>query len=144
MAALTLVAANLRMGTNASAAVAFALEALSPNDMLYVDAAGKLGLVDNTDTVKSKLVGVCLSSAATNDEVSYIPVTAGVHGISTSPHLDQSSAVYTVGAQYIVGTGGKLMAAGDEATGVYVTIAGVAVSTTSLMLLNIPSGFVLP
>lgn len=130
MATITLTAANVRVGTSGTASVGVAGEAITAGDFLYLKSAdGKYWKAVNTSEAEADIVGVALTNASTDGNVAYLNIVDQV------TYLDHSTAVFTQGKTYVVGdTAGTIMDAGDISTSDYVTVAGVAASTTSLLL----------
>ena len=143
MAAVAPGATTLRSGSGSTSTNGVAGETITPFQWLYIDASdsNKLKLAINTTAATAALVGVSLTYAATDEKVFYIPVAVG----SQTNYIAASGATWTQGETYVVSNvAGQLWLAEDTATGDFVTIAGVAASTTSLMLLNTPTGLAAP
>jgi hypothetical protein len=130
MATITLTAANIRVGTSGTSSVGVAGETITAGDLLYLKAGdGKLWKSVNTTEAEADYVGVALTNSVLDVNVAYLNAVNGV------TYLDHSTAAWTQGKTYVVGdTAGTMMDAGDIGASDYVTVAGVAASTTSLLL----------
>jgi hypothetical protein len=130
MATITLTSANVRVGASGTSSVGVAGETLVAGDMLYLKAAdGKYWKAVNTTEAAADFVAVALTAASADGNVALL------NNVNQITHLDHSTAIWTQGKTYVVGdTAGTMMDAGDVSTSDYVTVAGVASSTTSLML----------
>ncbi len=125
MSDLVITAANVQRvsGTVRAGAAGVALAA---GQMVYKDAAdGKLKLADSDAAAALReCVGMMLNSGANGH-----PVDIMDDGVVTL------GAILTPGVIYVLSdTPGGIMPAADLETGDYVTIVGVAVSTTQLKL----------
>jgi hypothetical protein len=137
MALIPLTPANLRLGSGTTCSAGVAGEAISPFDFIYLNSNGKYLKAINTTLAESSVVGVALSYAALDGSLAFAAITAG------SSYIDSSSSTWTKGLVYVVGdTAGQLMLPGDLTTGQFNTVAGIAASTTSLLLYNTASGLV--
>jgi len=136
MATITLTAANVRVGASGTASVGVAGETVSVGDFLYLKAGdGKYWKAVNTTEAEANIVGVALTNAAADGNVAYLNIVDQV------TYLDHSTAVFTQGQTYVVGdTAGTVMDAADIGASDYVTVAGVAASTTSLLLFRGTTG----
>lgn len=136
MATITLTAANIRVGAAGTSNVGVAGESLTPGDFLYLKAGdGKYWKAVNTSEAEADIVGVALTSAAADGNVAFLNIVDQV------TYLDHSTAVWTQGQTYVVGdTAGTLMDAADIGVSDYVTVGGVAASTTSLLLFKGTTG----
>lgn len=136
MATITLTSANIRVGAAGTSNVGVAGEAIVPGDFLYLKAGdGKYWKAVNTSEAEADIVGVALTSAAADGNVAFLNIVDQV------TYLDHSTAVWTQGKTYVVGdTAGTLMDAADIGASDYVTVAGVAASTTSLLLFKGTTG----
>ena len=130
MATITLTAANVRVGAAGTSNVGVAGESITAGDFLYLKAGdGKYWRSVNTSEAEADIVGVALTNASADGNVAFLNIVDGV------TYLDHSTAVWTQGKTYVVGdTAGSLMDAADIGASDYVTVAGVAASTTSLLL----------
>ena len=126
MAAIAPTATNVRVGSGSVVSVGLAGEAIEQFEVVYLDSAtGKYKLADNSTAAKATAVGIAVTKAALDVYFGFVPLIGG--------YVDSSSALYTKGVTYVVaGVGGDMMPAGDITAGMYVTIIGVASSTTSL------------
>jgi len=136
MATITLTAANVRVGANSTSSVGVAGESLTPGDFLYLKAGdGKYWKAVNTTEAEADIVAVALTYAAADGNVSFINI------VNQVAYLDHSTAVWTQGYTYVVGdTAGTLMDSADIGASDYVTVGGVAASTTSLLLFRGTTG----
>jgi hypothetical protein len=136
MATITLTAANIRVGASGTSSVGVAGETITAGDFLYLKAGdGKYWKAVNTTEAEADIVGVALTNASADGNVAYLNIVSGI------TYLDHSTAVWTQGKTYTVGdTAGTVMDAGDISTSDYVTVAGVAASTTSLLLFRATTG----
>ena len=101
-------------------------EAITAGQTLYKHSDGKLYKADCSTAVKARAVGVALNGAAANQPVAFI----------RSGGLNPGAAV-AVGTIYgVTDTAGGIGPVADRGTGDYLTILGVAV-TTSRIDLNI-------
>ena len=100
---------------------------------LYVSATG-LDLTDADVVGTAKFAGIALSDGAVGQFITYLP--------SGSINV---GAVLTVGVVYVVSTGaGKIAPLADLATGDFLTIIGVATTTSKLTLHSLITGVALP
>jgi len=136
MATITLTAANVRVGSSGTSNVGVAGETLNVGDFLYLKAGdGKYWKAVNTTESEASIVGVALTNASADGNVAFLVI------IDKITYLDHSTAVFTQGQTYVVSdTSGKIMDAGDIGASDYVTVAGVAASTTSLLLFQGTTG----
>jgi hypothetical protein len=137
MAAISITPANLRLSTNTSTSTATAGETVQPFQTLYRAANGKLLKAVNSTLLEATFLGIALSYAAVDEQVAFIPITQGSGTI-----LNSSSADFTKGAVYTLSdTAGQFGPASDIGTGDFVTICAYAISTTSLLMLNVQTGY---
>jgi hypothetical protein len=111
-------------------AIANAGVAITAGQVLYQDTAGLLWpAICSSTAVKSVVVGVALSSApGVGQPVVYLP---------SGGTLNFGGAVLVSGQTYVLSaTSGNIAPIGDLMTGNYVTLLGVA-SSTSLLPLNV-------
>ncbi len=136
MADLTVTAANVLAGANAVKKQVKAAAAITAGQVLYRAADGRYGVVDSDSaTAEARIpVGIALNSAGANQ-----------------PVLIQTAGDITIGATLVVGTiyvasdtPGGIHPALDLETGDYVTIIGVAISTSVLRLAITHSGVAVP
>lgn len=132
MATITPTPADLRISANSRAKTGRAGESVAPFDLLYQDADGSLKKAVNTSSNEATVVGIAITYAAINGIVAY--VSPGVNVVS-------SSALWTQGATYVVSdTPGQMMLAGDVDTGDFVTMVGIAESSTELIFSVLSTG----
>ena len=138
MAIVTLTPADIRVGAGSTVSVGTAGETIVPGDFLYLKAAdNKHWKAINSSAVEAAVVGVSIGWAAADAPVPYIPINAG------TSYLGSATAAWTKGYTYIIGdTSGGLMPSADVTAGQYVTVSGVAASTTSLLLYSDQTGLV--
>lgn len=137
MAAIPITPANLRLSTNTSTSTATAGETIEPFQLLYRAANGKLMKAVNSSELEATFLGVAMTYAALDEQIGYIPINANGGTI-----LNSASADFTKGAVYCISdTAGQMFPAGDIGTGDYVTIAAYAISTTSLQMHNVQTGY---
>jgi hypothetical protein len=132
MADLALTAANVLAGDGAIVQTAPAGSAVTAGQPIYLDtAAGAVNPAMAAGTATQALVsGIALNSAATGQPVTY--VVAG--------HVELG-VVLTVGAIYCLSANaGKIAPAADLAHPDYVSILGVATTTSDLALAITNSG----
>tara|TARA_R100001463_G_scaffold2401_4_gene10157 strand:+ start:8043 stop:8465 length:423 start_codon:yes stop_codon:yes gene_type:complete len=136
MATITLTAANVRVGASGTSNVGVAGESLTPGDFLYLKAGdGKYWKAVNSSQAEADIVGVALTYASADSNVAFLVIVDQV------TYLNHSSAVFTQGKTYTVSdTSGKIFDAADIGSSDYVTVAGVAASTTSLLLFKGTTG----
>lgn len=133
MADLTITAANVVAGSTARMTEGTAGVALTAGQVVYQEAAtGLMKLCDcNSATAEVRVPkGIALHAAAINQPVAILtqgPVTIG--------------ATVAAGVTYFVsGTAGGIRPAADNTTGDYVSIVGIATSTTVIDVLFHQSG----
>lgn len=100
-----------------------AAAAITAGQVVYVNTSDQLALADNdASATTAAAVGIALNSCAADQPCSY--ATSGAVTFN---------AVLTAGTIYVLSsTAGGIAPAADLASGDYVTILGVASSTTSL------------
>jgi hypothetical protein len=134
MAVVSITAANLRAGESTAPGSGEAGEALAIGDLLYrSDSDGLYYKAINSSEPSAKVVGMCcLTVDGIGDKVIFM-VPGG--------KIEHSSGIWTKGQTYVVGdTGGTMMDAADIASEDYVTIVGVAESTTVLKFMATATG----
>ena len=137
MAAIPITPANMRLSTSTTSSIGTAGEAIQPFDLLYRAANGKLLKAINSTALEATFLGVAISYAALDGQVAYVPISEGTGTIINSTATD-----FTKGAVYVVSdTAGVMFPAADVGTGDYVTIVAYAISTTSLQMHNVPTGY---
>jgi len=120
MADLIITAGNVLIYDGAEIGHGRAGEAVTAGEAVYQHTDGKLWLADCATAAKANAKGVALNDAATNQPVAYIKKGG----------LNPGAAV-TVGAVYgVTDTGGGIGLISERAAEDYMTILGVA-STTS-------------
>ena len=136
MATITLTAANVRVGASGTATVGVAGETITVGDFLYLKAGdGKYWKAVNTSQAEADVTSVALTNAVLDGNVAFLNIVDKV------TYLDHSSAIWVQGDTYVIGdTAGTLMDAADIGASDYVTVAGVAASTTSLLLFKGTTG----
>ena len=136
MATITLTAANVRVGASGTSNVGVAGETITVGDFLYLKAGdGKYWKAVNTSQAEADVVGVALTNAVLDGNVAFLNIVDKV------TYLDHSTAAWIQGDTYVIGdTAGTLMDAADIGASDYVTVAGVAASTTSLLLFKGTTG----
>lgn len=136
MADLTVTAANVLAGTNAIKKTVKAAAAITAGQPIYRASDGRYGVVDSDSATAEARVpaGIALNNAGANQPV--IMQTAGDITIG---------ATLAVGTIYVASdTAGGIMPVADLETGDYVTIIGVAISTSVLRLAITSSGVAVP
>ena len=136
MATITLTAANVRVGASGTATVGVAGETITVGDFLYLKAGdGKYWKAVNTSQAEADVTSVALTNAVLDGNVAFLNIVDKV------TYLDHSTAAWVQGDTYVIGdTAGTLMDAADIGASDYVTVAGVAASTTSLLLFKGTTG----
>lgn len=123
---VAVTAASVIKGTGASVVSGtLAGETITAGQPVYLNAAdGKLYRALNDTSAHAQVVGIALHAALAGQPLAY----------QTSGNLTFNAAL-TVGIIYVVSANaGGIAPAADLAAGKFVTILGVAVSTTSLAL----------
>jgi hypothetical protein len=135
MADLTITAANVAAGSGAKIAYGTAGAALTAGQSLYLDSAdGRYKLCDNDSaTVAARsFAGIALHAAATGQPIAVLtdgPITIG--------------ATVAVGTIYCTSsTAGGIAPSADNGTGDYVTIIGIATSTSVVKVQPLAAGAV--
>jgi hypothetical protein len=133
MADLVITAASVVAGSTARITEGTAGVALTAGQVVYQEAStGLMKLCDcNSATAEVRVPkGIALHAAAANQPVAFLtqgPITIG--------------ATVTAGTTYFVsGTAGGIRPAADNTTGDYVSIVGIATSTTVIDVLFHQSG----
>lgn len=133
MADLNITAASVSPGTGAQLLSATAGATLTAGQTIYIDSSdnNKAKLADANDgAAKAEVAGLTINGAATGQKVNY----------QKSGSLNPG-ATLTVGQTYINSTNaGGIAPISDLATGSYVSILGVATSTSNLKLGILNSG----
>lgn len=110
---------------------------ITAGQSLYLDSsAGTLKLLDADDTAATAtFAGIALNGGATGQPISYL-----APGGTINP-----GATVTVGEIYVAsGTAGGIAPEGDLATGDYVTIIGVGLTSSTMYLVGYSSGVQVP
>lgn len=109
---------------------------VSAGQVGYVDLsnASKLNLADKNTEAAALAKGIFVNSAEANEDA-----TLALNGAL----ITVASAVFTKGVIYCLGDSGAIIPQADIASGDYVTILGVAESTTTLRVNIFASGVVL-
>ncbi len=137
MAAIPITPTNLRLSTGASTSTGTSGETITPFQLVYRAANGKLMKAVNSSLLEATLLGVAITYAAVDEQIGYVPVSAGGGTI-----LNSAAADFTQGAVYCISdTAGEMFPAGDIGTGDYVTVVAYAISTTSLQMHNVQTGY---
>jgi hypothetical protein len=123
MADLTITTANVVAGYNATLKTAKAGEAITAGEALYIDTDGTAMLAQHDGTAaEAAAVGISIEAAAVGAVVAYI--TEGDLALGT---ILTAGNVYVLSATY-----GAIAAQGDQGSGDYSTILGVAKGTATL------------
>lgn len=111
-------------GTNAATETRTAAAAIAAGEVVYLDAAGKYNLADtdSATAIARKPRGIALNSGAAGQ-----PVT-----IARSGDVTLGAVLSKAVAYYLSGTPGKIAPVADVAAGDYVSIVGMAISTSVL------------
>lgn len=125
MADYSITAASVRAGTAATVRAGTAGATITAGQPVYIDSAASNQIKParaNADTT-SRAVGIALNGAASGQPVDYI---------SKDDDFTVGAASMAIGDILIVSAGaaGGIAPASDATTGTYVTILGVAKSTT--------------
>ena len=125
MADLSITAANVKTYAGADMGSGQAGEAITAGQTLYRKAAdGKLWKADDTSIAKATCLGVALNNAAADQPVSY----AKAGGVNPG-------AAVIVGTIYgLTDTAGGISTIADRAAGDYITLLGVATTTSRIDL----------
>ncbi len=131
MADLTQTAANVQSGSGASTLRKNAAVAITAGDAVYVDSSGTLDLCENDQTAtEAACAGIALNDAAIGQPV--------VYQVSGSINI---GATLTAGEVYVVGAApGAIAPVADVIATEFMTVLGVATSTSLLSLGILPSG----
>lgn len=127
MADLTITAASVVPGSDASIQSGYASEAITAGKAVYkASATGKWGLADSNSATAEvrQATGIALNGASANQPISV--QTAGAITIG---------ATLTAGVEYYLSdTAGGICPVADVGSGEYVCLIGLATSTTVLSL----------
>jgi hypothetical protein len=131
MADISVTASSVVPGATARRQTKTASVAITAGQVVYVNSSDQLALADNdASATTAAAVGIALNSCAANQPCSY--ATSGAVTFN---------AVLTAGTIYVLSaTAGGIAPAADLASDDYVTILGVASSTTSLTVNIFASG----
>jgi len=135
MADLTITAANVVKYDGARTTIGTAGETITAGQTLYRKAEdGKLYKADASTAAKATCVGIALNDAAANQPVVYL--TAG--GINPG-------ATVVVGTIYgVTDTGGGIGPISEREAGDYISILGVATTTSRINVVLSISGVAIP
>ena len=131
MADLSVVAANVQPAPSGVTKNGIAGEAITAGDSVFVATDLEIELAEHDLTAAdAACVGIALNDAAAGQHVTYV-VTGDVN----------MGAILAVGQVYVVGIGaGGIAPEGDPAAGHFVTVIGVATTTSNLKLGMLQSG----
>lgn len=131
MADLTQTPANVASGSGASTQTRNAAAAITAGDAVYVDSSGTLSLCENDQTAtEAACAGIALNDAAAGQPV--------VYQVSGQINI---GATLTAGEVYVVGgAAGAIAPVADVVATEYMTIIGVAISTSLIEMGILPSG----
>ena len=125
MADVSFTATSIKPGANAQTKEVMFGATITPGMAVYLDASdNKYKIADCTDAAKDAAAGMALTGGA--DGQPGVIITGG--NLTTSAHLSLASPVY------ILSETGLICPAADLANNDYITIIGVATSTTNLKL----------
>jgi hypothetical protein len=134
MADITFTTTELKKAdNNAKVETWYSAEAIAIGDAVYLSTASKLAKGDNNGGTGGSMAtvrGIALSAAEGVDQ----PVTIITEGNLTCDGLTKGT-VYALSA-----TAGKICPVADLASGNYVSVIGIATSTTNLLVKPIVSG----
>lgn len=134
MADLSLTATSVVKYDGASVRNGVAGEAITAGQALYVNTAGRLMRADCATAAKANIVGVALNGGAVNQPIQYI-VAGGLN----------PGATVTVGTIYgVTDTPGGIGPISDRGSSDFVTIIGVAVTSTRINVDIARSGVAIP
>ena len=108
-------------------------EAVDAGEVVFLHTGGTYMLADCTDTAKDEIAGIAVTGNA----------SSAYGNIATGGTIDLG-ATLTVGERYYLSTGGNIMPSGDLTTGDYVSLLGIATSTSLLQLSFINAGVQVP
>ena len=122
MADLVVTATNVVKYTGARTANGIAGETIAAGQALYLASTGLLMKADDTTATKAACVGVALNGGAINQPIQYL----------TGGGLNPGAAV-TVGATYgVTDTAGGVGLISERASADFITILGVATTTSRI------------
>lgn len=131
MAEITLTTANVRSGAGGQPLQVTGSGAIAIGDMVAPDGT-KYQKASKASQIEAQLSGFAISTCDADGDT-FVLLKPG----STLKH---TTAVFTKGQTYVLSTNGKMMDAGDITTGDWVTIVGVAKSTTELEIIGTATG----
>lgn len=137
MADLTITAANVSPGTNATKETANALAAITAGKVVYKDATtGKFGLADSNSATAGVRTpyGIALNDAAINQ-----PLT-----VVTSGRVNIGAVVVIGESYYLSDTPGGICPEADLASGEYPSFIGFGTATTTIDVNIKASGVAVP
>lgn len=131
MTDITVVAANVKPAASTITKKGIAGEAITAGDSVFVAADGGIELCENDQTViEAACRGVALNDAAVDQPIEY--------AISGDVNM---GAIMTIGSVLIVGAAaGGIAPEVDAVSGEFVTVIGVATTTSNLKLGILQSG----
>lgn len=131
MADLTVVAANVKPGSDAVTKTGVAGEAISAGESIFKATDGELELCEKDQAAAdAAAVGIALNDAAPLQPITYI-ITGTI----------DMGAILAIGETYIVGAGpGGIAPEADAVATDFVTILGVAISVNDLKIGILQSG----
>ncbi|HUU11868.1 MAG TPA: hypothetical protein VM431_15190 [Phycisphaerae bacterium] len=134
MADLSITAANVVAGTGADVEWGTAGEAITAGQSLYKKADNKMWKADDTSAAEAAVEGVALCDAGTDQPVCYItggPLNPG--------------AIVAVGTTYgVTDTAGGIGPISDRASADFVSIIGVATTTSNIQVAINQAGVAIP
>jgi hypothetical protein len=131
MVDLTVVAANVKPGSDAVTKTGIAGEAISAGQSIFPAADGEIELAEKDQAAaEAASTGIALNDAAVLQPITYI-ITGTI----------DMGAILAIGETYIVGAGpGGIAPEADAGVGDFVTILGVAISANNLKIGILQSG----
>lgn len=131
MADLTQTAANVQTGSGSNIQRRNAAVAVTAGDAVYVDGNGAVDLCENDQTAaEAACAGVALNDAAIGQPVTF-QVTGQIN----------LGATLTVGEVYVCGAApGGIAPVADVIAAEFMTVIGVAISTSEIEMGLLPSG----
>jgi hypothetical protein len=130
MADLTVTAASVIAGANASTRTGSAGTTITAGQLIYIDAAGlvqpaKADTVIHSGLVGGNIIGIALNGGSVNQPIQY----------QVSGNINPGATV-AVGTIYIVSptNAGGIAPIGDAATGTFMSILGIGTSASNILL----------
>lgn len=130
MAAVTITAANVVPGDNASFGTGEAGEALDAGDWVAFDTDGLLYKAEQADSTRKDVVGIAVSTAAAAGQL--------VHYAKRGSDVDVGSVV-TQGVVYVLGEDGVMEEESDLVASDYIVICAVAVDANTIRVIATPT-----